>query len=166
MAIRVQHRVTHGKLVADPAAVSTWCTDACKLNSSYSRIARQSGLASTHPTSRRIPQETLRRWEKFAREATVICNQAASLNRCLFKVQQNMQEQLKNVRSDSKGNSSAKDEMQYLMNFNSSICQAAAKTMEHLSEFVVIKRPARDACLCMGELQAPAAPHFVFLITL
>ena len=33
----------------------------------------------------------------------------------------------------------------------------------------VIKRPLRDACLCMGELQAPAAPpapHFVFLITL
>ena len=31
---------------------------------------------------------------------------------------------------------------------------------------VVIKRPARAACLCMGELQAPPAPHFVFLITL
>ena len=31
---------------------------------------------------------------------------------------------------------------------------------------LVIKRPARDACLCMGELQAPLAPHFVFLITL
>ena len=31
---------------------------------------------------------------------------------------------------------------------------------------VIIKRPARDACLCMGELQAPLAPHFVFLITL
>ena len=34
---------------------------------------------------------------------------------------------------------------------------------------ILIKRPARDACLCMGELQAPAAPpapHFVFLITL
>ena len=35
-----------------------------------------------------------------------------------------------------------------------------------------IKRPLRDACLCMGDLQAPpallapAAPHFVFLITL
>ena len=32
-----------------------------------------------------------------------------------------------------------------------------------------IKHPVRDACLCMGELQAPAAPpapHFVFLITL
>ena len=36
-------------------------------------------------------------------------------------------------------------------------------------KYYLIKRPARDACLCMGELQAPAAPaapHFVFLITL
>ena len=37
---------------------------------------------------------------------------------------------------------------------------------------LIIKRPARDACLCMGELlappapPAPPAPHFVFLITL
>ena len=34
---------------------------------------------------------------------------------------------------------------------------------------LIIKRPARDACLCMGDLQAsaaPPAPHFVFLITL
>ena len=30
----------------------------------------------------------------------------------------------------------------------------------------IFKRPARDACLCMGDLQALAAPHFVFLITL
>ena len=44
-----------------------------------------------------------------------------------------------------------------------------------LSWIFVIKRPARDACLCMGELlappapaapPAPPAPHFVFLITL
>ena len=31
---------------------------------------------------------------------------------------------------------------------------------------LIIKRPLRDACLCMGDLQAPPAPHFVFLITL
>ena len=39
----------------------------------------------------------------------------------------------------------------------------------HTLRFIVynvIKRPARDACLCMGDLQAPPAPHFVFLITL
>ena len=68
---------------ADPSAVSSWNTDACKLNSCYSRVPRQSGLTSTQPTSRRISQERLRRWEKSAMEATVICNQAASFNRMM-----------------------------------------------------------------------------------
>ena len=54
-----------------------------------------------------------------------------------------MQEQLKVLRAESKGKglskaSSAADELQYLMNFNSSITQAAAKSMKHLSEFVFI----------------------------
>ena len=128
---------------ADPAAVSSWSTESSELNSCYSRIARQSGLASTPPASRRISQEALRRWEKSAREATVICNQAASFNRCLFKVQQHMQSQVKTLRVESKGKGSSKssvamDELQYLMDFNSSIKQAAAKTMEHLSEFIFI----------------------------
>ena len=93
---------------ADPAAVSNWSTDSSKLNSCYSRIARQSGLTSTPPASRRISQEALRRWEKSAREATFICNQAASFNRCLFKVQQDMQNQLRNLRVESKGKGSSK----------------------------------------------------------
>ena len=54
-----------------------------------------------------------------------------------------MQEQLRNLRADCKGKGSSKsahtmDELKYLMDFNSSISQAAAKTMEHLSEFVFI----------------------------
>ena len=52
------------------------------------------------------------------------------------------------------------------------------KVVEKLQDYPcnrIIKRPTRDACLCMGKLQAPAAllapaappaPHFVFLITL
>ena len=127
----------------DPSKVSTWCTDASKLNSSYSRIARYTGLSSTPPASRRISQETLRRWERSAREASVICNQAARFNRCLFRVQQNMKDQLKTLRAESKGKGSAKgspaaDELHYLLDFNSSITQAAPKSMEHLSEFVFI----------------------------
>ena len=57
---------------ADPAAVSGWSTDSSKLNSCFSRISRQSGLTSTPPASRRISQESLRRWEKSAREASAI----------------------------------------------------------------------------------------------
>ena len=127
----------------DPSAVSTWSTEASKLNSSYSRIARQAGSSSSLVASRRILQETLHKWEKLAREATVICNQAASFNWCLFKVQQDMQAQLKAIRAESKGKSSSKvssatDELQYLMEFNASITQAAAKTMGHLTDFVFI----------------------------
>ena len=54
-----------------------------------------------------------------------------------------MQDQLKTLRSESKGKGSANvsaagDELQYLMDFNSSINQAAAKAMEHLTDFVFV----------------------------
>ena len=50
---------------------------------------------------------------------------------------------MKTFRSESKGKSSTKvseatDELQYLMNFNASITQAAARAMEHLTDFVFI----------------------------
>ena len=72
-----------------------------------------------------------------------MCNQAASFNRCLFKVQKDMQTQLKTVRSESIGKgpsrgSEAAEELQFLMEFNSSITQAAAKAMGHLTDFVFI----------------------------
>ena len=127
---------------AESSQISSWNTDASKLNSSYSRIAKYTGLSSTPPASRRISQDTLRRWERSARETSVICNQAASFNRCL-KVQQNMKDQLKILKAESKGKGSTKastaaEELNYLMDFNSSITQAEAKSMEHLSEFVFI----------------------------
>ena len=127
----------------ESSQISSWNTDASKLNSSYGRIAKYTGLSSTPPASRRISQETLRRWERSARETSVICNQAASFNRCLFKVQQNMKDQLKILKAENKGKGSTKastaaEELNYLMDFNSSITQAAAKSVEHLSEFIFI----------------------------
>ena len=82
--------------------------------------------------------------EKSAREASTICYQAAGFNRCLYKVQESMQSQLKLIRTDlSKGKSSsivsgAADKLQFLMNFNSSITQTMTKTLEHLSNFVFV----------------------------
>ena len=54
-----------------------------------------------------------------------------------------MQTQLKTIRGEIKGKASNKvseatGELQFLMNFNSSITQAAAKAMEHLTDFVFI----------------------------
>ena len=123
--------------------VSSWNTDASKVNSTYSRIAKAAGIASTPPASRPISQDSLRRWEKAAREASTFCNQAAAFNRCLNKVQDNMRSQLKTVKAElGKGKSStrvsgAAGELQFLMDFNSGITQAMAKTLEHLTDFVL-----------------------------
>ena len=51
--------------------------------------------------------------------------------------------QLKAIRVESKGKgpakvSSAVDKLQFLLDFNSSVCQAMAKSMEHLTEFVFV----------------------------
>ena len=107
---------------ADQTKVSTWHTGHCKLNSSFGRIYRKAALSSTPPASRRISQDTLRRWERTAREASVVCNQAASVNRC----QKDMQAQLRTIRSKNKGkrpskSAEATEELQFLMEFNSSI---------------------------------------------
>ena len=124
--------------------MSAWNTDASKVNSTFSCIARAAGIASTPPASRQISQDNLRRCEKSACEASTMCNQAAGFNRCLYRVQDNMQSPLKVIRMElSKGKSSTKvsgaaDKLQFLMNFNSSISQAMAKTLEHLSDFVFV----------------------------
>ena len=54
-----------------------------------------------------------------------------------------MQSQLKAMRVENKRKSAAKlsaatEELQFLMDFNSSICQAMAKSMEHLTDFVFV----------------------------
>ena len=124
--------------------VHTWSTDASKINSTYSRIAKAAGIAFTPPASCQISQENLRKWEKSAREASTFCNQAAAFNRCLYKVQDNMQSQIKTLKSElSRGKSSGKftqaiDELQFLQNFNASITQSMAKTLEHLTDFVFV----------------------------
>ena len=127
----------------DSQTVSGWSVSASKLNGSYTRIARKAGMASTPPASRRISQDTLRRWEQTPMVATVTCNQAATFNRCMFKVQQDMNSQLKTVCLENKGKGSTKssealDELQHLMEFNSSITQSAVKAMEHLTDFVFV----------------------------
>ena len=123
-------------------AVSSWHAGSSRLNSTYLRIARQAGIA-TSPMSRLVSQENLRKWERSARKSTVICNHAASFNCCLLKIQENMNNQLKAVKVESKGKAAAKvssavDELQFLLDFNSSVCQAMAKSMEHLTEFVFV----------------------------
>ena len=131
----------HAEKDNESSTVRTWSPDPAKLNHSFSRVARRN--MPTAPPSRALSQDLLRRCETAAREQTVMCNQAAGLSRCLTRVQDSMNTQLKTLRLDSKGKSSEKkgpavSELEYLTTFNWSISQAMARTMQDLSEAVFI----------------------------
>ena len=55
-------------------SVNSWPNDAAKLNSAFLRICKPSASAS-QPPSRPISQDTLRKWEKAAKETSYICSQ-------------------------------------------------------------------------------------------
>ena len=131
----------HAEKDNESSTVCTWSPDPAKLNHSFSRVARRNMPSA--PPSRVFSQDLLRRWERAAREQTVMCNQAAGLSRCLTRVQDSMNNQLKTLSLDSKGKSSEKmrqavGELEYLTTFNRSISQAMARTMQDLSEAVFI----------------------------
>ena len=73
--------------------VSSWTNQPARLNSSFPRIANRS-LPSA-PASRLVYQDTLRKWERAARNQSFMSNQAAGFSRCLTKVQDSMSTQLK-----------------------------------------------------------------------
>ena len=131
----------HAEKDIESSTVRSWSPDPAKLNHSFSRVARRN-LPSA-PPSRAFSQDLLRRWERAAREQTIMCNQAAGLSRCLTRVQDSMNIQLKTLCLDSKGKSSEKmrqavSELEYLTTFNRSVSQAMARTMQDLSEAVFI----------------------------
>ena len=124
------------------ATVCDWSPEPAKLNSTFTRVARQS-LPSA-PASRTFSQDTLRRWERVFQEQSVMCNQDAGLSRCLTKVQDSMVTRLKSLRVESgKGKAAERtqqsvEELEYLVTFNRSISQAMQRTMQDLSEGVFI----------------------------
>ena len=125
----------HGdKKDSSRSSVCTWSPEPAKLNSAFSRVTRRS--LPTAPPSQDFSQDILRRWERAAREQTVMCNQAAGLSRCRTRY-------LFNLRtciwiSEKASRLKAVDELGYLVTFNRSISQAMARTMQDLSEGIFI----------------------------
>ena len=72
----------HAEKDSESTTVRTWSPDPAKLHS-FSRVARRN--LPTAPPSRSFSQELLWRWERAAREQTIMCNQAAGLSRFLTK---------------------------------------------------------------------------------
>ena len=107
--------------------VKYWSNDPPHLNNSFSRISKLSGLTVTPPPLHPVAQDTLCKWDKALCEGTYVCNQAAGFNRCITKLQMDIQSNLKSLESElAKGKSSQKaekalTEIQDLAAFNQNV---------------------------------------------
>ena len=125
-------------------SVNTWPNDAAKINSAFPRICK-SAASTFQPPSHPISQDTLRKWEKAAKETSYICNQSAGLNKCITKIRDSVQENLKALQTElSKGKSLVKaqaalDELHYLTSFNQNLSFAMGKSLQHLSDFSFVQ---------------------------
>ena len=78
-------------------------------------------------------------------EMSYVCNQSAGFNRCITKIQDSVQENLKTLQTElSKGKSSGKaqaalDELHYLASFNQNVSFAMGKSLQHLSDYVFVQ---------------------------
>ena len=70
--------------------VFSWRNTEAKVNSQFPRLTRASAYPSTGPPSRPISQESLRRWERAAREDSYMINHAAGFSRCATELQDKM----------------------------------------------------------------------------
>ena len=75
-------------------SVFNWRNTEAKVNSHFPRITRASAYPSTGPPSRPIAQESLRRWERAAREDSYIINHAAGFSRCSTELQEKMSQNI------------------------------------------------------------------------
>ena len=75
-------------------SVFSWYDSEAKVNSQFPRITKAASYPSTGPPSRPISQESLRRWEKAARENSYIINHAAGFNQCSTELQDRMSQNI------------------------------------------------------------------------
>ena len=75
-------------------SVFSWCNTEAKVKSRFPRITRASAYPATGPPSRPISQESLRRWERAARENSYIINHAAGFNCSSTELQDKMSQNI------------------------------------------------------------------------
>ena len=71
-------------------SVFRWHNTEVKVNLQFPRITRATAYPSIGPQSRPISQESLRWWERAAREDSYIINHAPGFNRCSTELQDKM----------------------------------------------------------------------------
>ena len=111
--------------------------------------AKLSVLVSAYPTSglasRPVPQEILQRWEKCAREGSLITNHAAGFNRCVSEIQEKMNQHISLLYDTIVKGKAPKEvvdairDLKDLSAFYSSVSVALGTAFQHLGDSLFVQ---------------------------
>ena len=124
--------------------VCSWRNTEAKVNSQFPRITRASAYPSTGPPSRPISQESIRRWERAAREDSYIINHAAGFSRCSTELQDKMSQNVATLSQRlSKGKTSkeiadALNDLCDLLAFHQRVSIALGTSLQHLADSLFV----------------------------
>ena len=125
-------------------SVFSWHNTEVKVNSQFPRITRASAYPSTGPPSRPISQESVRRWERAAREDSYIVNHAVGFNRCSTELQDRMSQNIALLSSCiNKGKApkevtGALNDLCDLMAFYQRVSVAMGTSLQHLADSLFV----------------------------
>ena len=121
-------------------SVFSWHDSEVKVNSQFQRITKAASYPSTGPPSRPISQESLRHWEKAARENSYIINHTAGFNRCSSELQDRMSQNISllcsriNKGKAPKEVSGALNDLHDLMAFHQRVSVAMGTSFQHFAD--------------------------------
>ena len=121
---------------------------ASPLNSAFSRISKP--LSGVSPP---ISEETMPKWEKLFKESTVVCNQTATFNRSVIKIQDEVQDNLRVLyielgkRKSSQKANKALLELKDRTVFQQNVNFVLGKSMQHMVDTIVVQA-ANMTLLC------------------
>ena len=116
----------------------------------------QSSIVPFHGSAKQLPLHLtllltqfhkilLENGKKQQKKPVISATQSAGFNRCITKIQDSVQDNLKALQTElSKGKSSVKaqaalDELHYLTSFNQNVSFAMSKSLQHLSDFTFVQ---------------------------
>ena len=125
-------------------SVFSWHNTEAKVNSQFPRITKATAYPATGPPSRPISQESLRRWERTARENSYIINHAAGFNRCSTELQDKMSQNITLLYSRlNKGKApqevtNALNDLRDLMAFHQRVSVAMGTSLQHIADSLFV----------------------------
>ena len=125
-------------------SVFSWRNSEAKVNSQFPRITKALAYPSTGPLSRPISQESLRRWERAAREDSYVINHAAGFNRCSSELQDRMSQNIAllctrlNKGKPPKEVSSALSDLRDFMAFHQRVSVAMGTALQHIADSLFV----------------------------